>query len=125
MSLENIDPALGLLAQFGKENAAVSRPLQTMRESALLEDTLFTARQKCLMAALWGISTRCEPCLKFYVIKAKSLGATLEELNEVLSIAVTMGGCVGEMWALKAYHAYHAEASGDLSCCDLPNIPPE
>lgn len=69
---------------------------------------------------MWGVNARCEPCLKFYILKAKELGATESEVGEVLSIASAMGGCVGEMWALKAYKAFK-EGGGatDPSCCEV------
>jgi len=41
----------------------------------------------------------------------------------MLAIASTMGGCVGEMWALKAYKAYkefvsdQALAQSEPTCC--------
>ena len=63
---------------------------------------------------------KCEPCFKLYVIKAKEAGVTEEEFGEFMAIASTMGGCVGEMWALKAYNAFKNEGSQDsheISCC--------
>ena len=46
------------------------------------------------------------------------------ELGEFLAVASTMGGCVGEMWALKAFKAYKDLAHGETttateepSCC--------
>ncbi|HXG24771.1 MAG TPA: carboxymuconolactone decarboxylase family protein, partial [Chthonomonadales bacterium] len=65
----------------------------------------------------WSVSARCEPCIKFYVQQAAKLGATEAELGEFLAVATTMGGCVGEMWALKAYAAYKQEHSDGASCC--------
>lgn len=49
--------------------------------------------------------THNEPCIVFYVQQAVTLGATEAELGEALVVASTMGACVGEMWALKAYKA--------------------
>jgi alkylhydroperoxidase/carboxymuconolactone decarboxylase family protein YurZ len=59
----------------------------------------------------------------FYVQQAVTLGATETELGEALAVASTMGGCVGEMWALKAYKAYKDFIGGQTvmqaepSCC--------
>ncbi len=51
------------------------------------------------------------------------VGASEEELGEFLGVGATMGGCVGEMWALKAYKAYKDGIAGvnsqDKSCCDV------
>lgn len=68
-----------------------------MRQEVIFSDGVLSAKIKALVAALWGISVRCEPCLKLYILKAKELGATEAEVGEVLAVASTMGGCVGEM----------------------------
>jgi hypothetical protein len=47
------------------------------------------------------------------VQQARGLGATEAELGEFLAVASTMGGCVGEMWALKAFKAYKDLANGE------------
>ncbi|MDA8348890.1 MAG: hypothetical protein M0038_08820 [Pseudomonadota bacterium] len=52
-----------------------------------------------------------------------TFSATETELGEVLAVASTMGGCVGEMGALKAYKTYKYFVSGQAavqtepSCC--------
>lgn len=44
-------------------------------------------------------------------------------MGEMLAVASTMGGCVGEMWALRAFKAYKefvsAQAAPEVepSCC--------
>ena len=75
---------------------------------------------KVLAALLWSVSVRCEPCVVHYAHKAVELGASKEELAEMLAVASTMGGCVGETWALKALAATRAaERAGDgqAACC--------
>ena len=80
-------------------------------------------KYKVLGAVLWAINAKCEPCIRFYVQQATKSGVSEEELGEFLAVGATMGGCVGEMWALKAYKAYKDIASGNLtqdeSCCDV------
>jgi alkylhydroperoxidase/carboxymuconolactone decarboxylase family protein YurZ len=49
-------------------------------------------------------------------------GVSQQELIEFLEVAMTMQGCPGEEWALKAYAAYKEYASGtrttgSLNCC--------
>lgn len=115
--LKAIDPALGLMGEFSKVTSNTAGHIQKMREEAVFTDGVFPAKVKALAAALWGISARCEPCLKFYVLKAKELGATEEEIGEFLAVASAMGGCVGEMWALKAYQAVRAGDKPQDACC--------
>lgn len=115
--LKAIDPALGLMGEFSKVTRNTAGHIQKMRQEAVFTDGVFPAKVKALAAALWGISARCEPCLKFYVLKAKELGATEQEIGEFLAVASAMGGCVGEMWALKAYQAAKGIDKPQDACC--------
>ncbi|MDE1900993.1 MAG: carboxymuconolactone decarboxylase family protein [Alphaproteobacteria bacterium] len=123
MSLTDIDPALGLLAEFGQITNGTTKHIHQMRQDVVFTEGAVPARFKALSAILWSISARCEPCLKFYVQQAVQLGATQNELGEFLATASVMGGCVGEMWALKAFKAYKDFVSGQSApveatgCC--------
>lgn len=64
------------------------------------------SKYKLLTAAAVSVTIRCEPCIRAYVEWAAKKGATKEELVEFLNVAMTMQGCPGEEWALKALHAY-------------------
>lgn len=116
-NLKNIDPALSLVGEFSKLSHGTSQKVSAMRQEAIFTDGEISAKVKTLAATLWGISSRCEPCLKYYVLKAKELGATESEVTEILSIASAMGGCVGEMWALKAYQAFKDDNATNDTCC--------
>lgn len=122
MSLEKIDPALGLLKEFSKATKGTVQHIDGMRSKAIFTDGEVSSKYKILSAMLWSISARCEPCIKFYVSKAIESGVSENEFGEFLAIANTMGGCVGEMWALKAYQAFRKMRDGDeviepTSCC--------
>lgn len=115
---QSIDPALGLMKEFSRVSSGTSAAIQGMRQRAIFTDGVVPARFKALAAVVWSVSARCEPCIRYYVGRAKELGVTREELGEVLGVASTMGGCVGEMWALKAYRAYVEDgAAGEDACC--------
>jgi len=120
-TLEKIDPALAAMKEFGKLCPDSSKAIQSMRLSAIFKDGELPARHKALAATLWSISARCEPCVKFYAAESKRLGATREELGEFLAVAATMGGCVGETWAVKALHAFNSDGApdaGEPACCE-------
>lgn len=117
--LEQIDPALGLISSFSKVSLGTTQKIQQMRQDVIFKDGVLTAKTKTLMAMICGINARCEPCLKYYVLQAKSLGVTEAELGEALAVVSTMGGCVGEMWALKAYQAYKDDSIADETCCTV------
>ncbi|MGE3319494.1 MAG: carboxymuconolactone decarboxylase family protein [Candidatus Berkiella sp.] len=117
--LEMIDPAFKLMSEFSKLSQGTSSHVHMMRQEAIFCDGIFPAKFKALAAAIWGISARCEPCLKFYILKAKELGATEKEVGEILAVASAMGGCVGEMWALKAYKAFKDKGASEEECCKI------
>jgi alkylhydroperoxidase/carboxymuconolactone decarboxylase family protein YurZ len=115
--LTDIEPAYEYLSSFAKVTGGTTGAIQGMRQKALYSDGALPAKVKVLGALLWSISARCEPWVKYYAIKAKEVGVSLEELGELCAVASTMGGCVGETWALKAFAAYHGTDAGE--CCDL------
>ena len=79
------------------------------------------SKYKLLTAAAMSVAIRCEPCIRAYVEWAAKKGATKEELVEFLNVAMTMQGCPGEEWALKALAAYDELIEGRTSenngCC--------
>jgi alkylhydroperoxidase/carboxymuconolactone decarboxylase family protein YurZ len=116
---KKVDKAFEHFHAFSKISAGTTRELHKMREDVIFKDSVFLAKHKALIAALWGVSARCEPCLTYYILRAKELGATEAEVGEVLAIGSAMGGCVGETWALKAYKAF-MEGDTPIDCaCEV------
>jgi AhpD family alkylhydroperoxidase len=80
------------------------------------------SKYKLLTAAAMSVVIRCEPCIRAYVEWAAKKGATKEELVEFLNVAMTMQGCPGEEWALKALQAYdeliEGRAISSDGCCN-------
>ncbi len=71
-----------------------------------------SGKYKLLTAAAMSVVIRCEPCIRAYVEWAVKKGATKQELVEFLNVAMTMQGCPGEEWALKALRAYDELSEG-------------
>lgn len=122
MKSAKIDPALELMKEFSKVTNGMPALIEKMRQKSIFSDGAVPKKFKILTAMIWSISARCEPCFKYYVHQATKAGATEAELGEFLSIASTMGGCVGEMWALKAYKAFKdsdglPNAENSEHCC--------
>lgn len=123
METKKVDSALELMRDFAKVAKGTTAHIQKMRQDVIYSDGAVPAKYKALGSLLWSISARCEPCIKWYVQQAVKQGTNEQELGEFLAVASTMGGCVGEMWALKAYKAYKDGQQGpkeDLpepSCC--------
>lgn len=111
----------GLFAELRKLSPLVTGGLLRMRQQAY-RDGAVAAKYKLLTAMAISIAIRCEPCIRAYVLMAHHQGITQEELVEFLEVAMTMQGCPGEEWALKAYAAYKDCMSGGTSsemstCC--------
>lgn len=99
----------------------VTGGLLRMRQEAY-RDAAVAGKYKLLTAMAISIAIRCEPCIRAYVRMAVDKGITQEELIEFLEVAMTMQGCPGEEWAVKAYAAYKDGLDGQSSdsgetCC--------
>ena len=94
-----------LFTEFRRLSPKVSGGLLRMRQETY-RDAAVAAKYKLLTAMVVSIAIRCEPCIRAYVRMAYDKGVSQEELIEFLEVAMTMQGCPGEEWALKAYRVY-------------------
>ncbi len=76
--------------------------------STALKDGAISEKVKEFIALAIGIAKQCEGCVAFHVKNLKELGATREELGEVLAMSVYMGGGPGLMHAAEALSAFDA-----------------
>ncbi|MDA2911307.1 carboxymuconolactone decarboxylase family protein [Nitrospiraceae bacterium AH_259_D15_M11_P09] len=110
-----------LFAELRRLSPKVTGGLLRMRQAAYRDGTV-AAKYKLLAAMAISIAIRCEPCIRAYVHMAHEQGVSQEELIEFLEVAMTMQGCPGEEWALKAYAAYkecltRTQPTEELTCC--------
>lgn len=70
------------------------------RSGALDEKT------KELIALALGVATRCDGCIGFHTEALVKLGATRQEVQETLGMAIYMGGGPSLMYAADAISAY-------------------
>lgn len=94
-----------LLMPFRKEAQAPMAGFDAMAKSAMADGVL-SALQKELIATGIAVSTRCEGCIGFHVRSLVKLGATREQLNEMLAVAVYMGGGPSLMYAAEVLRAW-------------------
>lgn len=103
----------------------VTGGLLRIRQAAYA-DGLFPAKVKALTALTLSVAIRCEPCIEQYAEAALDEGATFEEVVEFLNVAMSMQGCPGEAWTLKALEIYERlgqgrskqpAAAGSDACC--------
>jgi AhpD family alkylhydroperoxidase len=111
----------GLFAELRRLSSKVTGGLLRMRQEAY-RDGVVPGKYKMLTAMAISIAIRCEPCIQAYVEMARQKGISEQELIEFLEVAMTMQGCPGEEWALKAYAAYkdclaNESAASTATCC--------
>lgn len=73
---------------------------------AATKDGALDKKTKELIALAIGVSTRCDGCIGFHSEALVKLGATKEEVEETLGMAVYMGGGPSLMYAADALRAY-------------------
>jgi AhpD family alkylhydroperoxidase len=70
-----------------------------------MQDGALDPKTKELIAVALSVGSRCDPCIAFHVPAALRLGATREEVMEVLAVAVMMGGGPSLMYAAHVIEA--------------------
>lgn len=73
---------------------------------AATHDGALDKKTKELIALAIGVSTRCDGCIGFHMEALVRLGATKEEIEETLGMAIYMGGGPSLMYAADAMAAY-------------------
>lgn len=63
-------------------------------------------KTKEFIALGMSIAIRCEPCITLHVATLVKAGATREEISDVLSMAMQMGGGPAMMYAAKALECF-------------------
>lgn len=94
-----------LLMPFRKEAQQHMSAFDTMAKAAMAPGVL-SELQKELIATGIAVSTRCDGCIGFHVKSLVRLGATREQVNEMLAVAVYMGGGPSLMYAAEVLSAF-------------------
>lgn len=101
------------LGPFRTTAPEVMQGFGTMARAAMAAGAL-DEKTKELIAMAIGVAARCDGCLGFHAKALVRLGATPEEFQEMLGIAVYMGGGPSLMYAahaLEAFEEFSAKAS--------------
>jgi AhpD family alkylhydroperoxidase len=93
------------LSQFRKETSVPMAGFDAMAKSAM-EEGVLSALNKELIATAIAVAARCEGCVGYHVRSLVRLGATREQINEMLAVAVYMGGGPSLMFAAEVLHAF-------------------
>lgn len=73
---------------------------------AATSDGALDKKTKELIALAIGVTQRCDGCIGFHAKALKGLGATKEEIAEVMAMCVYMGGGPALMYAADALRAF-------------------
>jgi len=92
-------------AAMAKENVPVMQAFRQLNKAAI-DDGVLSSKQKEFIALAIGVAQRCDGCIGFHVKKLIELGATREEIVEVMGVNVYMGGGPALMYVAEALHAY-------------------
>ena len=93
------------LAQFRATVPDVQAGFSALHQASMKAGAL-DAKTKELIALGIGVAARCDGCIGFHVQALIKLGATKEELAEMLGVAVMMGGGPSLMYAGETMRAY-------------------
>lgn len=75
------------------------------------QDGALDKKTKEFIALGIGVTQRCDGCIGFHIKALKDLGATRQEIAEVMAMCVYMGGGPALMYAADALRAYDQYAA--------------
>ena len=95
----------GDLRKLRQDIPDTMKAFSALAQAATREGAL-DRKTKELIALAIGIATRCDGCSGFHTETLVKLGATRQEVEETLGMAVYMGGGPSLMYAADAISAY-------------------
>jgi AhpD family alkylhydroperoxidase len=104
--IQNINEALG---PFRKSQPEAMQGFGQLARAAMAEGAV-SSKHKELIALAIGITQHCSGCVGFHVKALHKLGCTREELEEMLSVCVYMGGGPALMYSAETLKAWDALA---------------
>jgi AhpD family alkylhydroperoxidase len=93
------------LTPFRKSQSEAMQGFGQLARASMAESTI-SAKNKELIALAIGITQHCSGCVGFHVKALLKLGCTREELEEMLTICVYMGGGPALMYSAEALKAW-------------------
>ena len=100
--IQNINANLG---PFRQSQAEAMQGFGQLAKASMAEGAI-SAKHKELIALAIGVTQRCSGCIGFHVKALKRLGATRQELEDMLAICVYMGGGPALMYTAEALQAW-------------------
>jgi len=88
---DSVDSVMQMMGELSKHQPETMRHFKQFMGSVLKEGVLDT-KTKELVTLGTSITARCKYCIAIHVEKALNAGATKEEIMEVATVAMLMGG---------------------------------
>lgn len=95
----------GYLSMIRKEIPDVMKGFSSLAQAATMDGVL-PKKTKELIALALGVAARCDGCVGFHSEALVKLGASRQELLEMLGMAIYMGGGPSLMYAAEALKAF-------------------
>jgi AhpD family alkylhydroperoxidase len=102
--IQEISQSLG---KMHKEIPATMQAFNNLAHAGKVKGAL-DPKTKELIALAIGISSRCDGCIGFHTKALIELGATREEILDMISVVTYMGGGPALMYAANALQAFEA-----------------
>ena len=93
------------LKEFSKEIPDTMQGFNQLAKASHTEGAL-SSKTKELIATAIAVAARCQGCLGFHAQACVRMGVTRKEFEEVLQVAIYMGGGPSAMTAAEAMLAY-------------------
>ena len=93
------------LASLRTSTPAVMKSFSDLGRAATTAGVL-DAKTKELIALALSVAARCDPCIGFHAQALVKLGATRQEVDEMLGVTTYMGGGPSLMYAASAVAAF-------------------
>jgi AhpD family alkylhydroperoxidase len=88
---------------------AVMAGYNALHTAAMAEGAL-SMRMKELIALAIAITRECDGCISAHARGAARRGATVNEVTEMIGVAISMNGGPGTVWGPRALAAFHEYA---------------
>ena len=95
------------LAPLRKAQPEAMQGFSQLAKASMAEGSI-SAKHKELIALAIGITQHCSGCIGFHVKALVKLGCTKQELEEMLTVCVYMGGGPALMYTAEALAAFDA-----------------
>jgi len=75
--------------------------------TAAMAEGVLSMKAKELIALAIAITRECDGCIAAHARGAARRGATVEEVTEMIGVAISMNGGPGTVWGPRALAAFH------------------